>query len=257
MSVLSSSNFPLVKFGLKNCPASGYDLATVKMMVRVHLPGSLSTIILLSQVMKCMVIIFVEDVRVRHVCQYVRRKKLNIISASGITGVASHGKHTRATEHVCLPWLCYPKECWFVSITWLMIDEESCDCYFSSKGDDALFQSKAERGDPDYKAFWDRVLQNRDKHVYNSVEEGLQWIKNERAVMPVSSGMLKGFFRENPFYYQQLLIFGQGRPKFNALIFTKNSPIVSRVWFWNENVERNRRQKRGKIAVPYPTAATW
>ena len=46
--------------------------------------------------MNCMVIIFVE-----YVCMYVRsRKKLNVISARGITGEASHGKHTRATEHV-------------------------------------------------------------------------------------------------------------------------------------------------------------
>ena len=27
-------------------------------------------------------------------------KKINMISATDITGVASHGKHTRATEHV-------------------------------------------------------------------------------------------------------------------------------------------------------------
>ena len=40
------------------------------------------------------VIIFVED------CTYFRQTKLNMISARNITGVASHGKHTRATEHV-------------------------------------------------------------------------------------------------------------------------------------------------------------
>ena len=33
-------------------------------------------------------------------CMSVGENKLNMISASGITGVASHGKHTRATEHV-------------------------------------------------------------------------------------------------------------------------------------------------------------
>ena len=117
------------------------------------------------------------------VCLYVCLwKKINMISARDITGVASHGKHTRATEHVkkfgeqnwtkfsaskiwtpklprkrlwqfcraqiflaenfvqfcspifshvrwlrvCLPWQCYPKESWFMSITWLIIDEESC-----------------------------------------------------------------------------------------------------------------------------------
>ena len=42
---------------------------------------------------------FVEDVCM-YVRQDVRRKKLNMISASDISGVASHGKHTRATEHV-------------------------------------------------------------------------------------------------------------------------------------------------------------
>ena len=44
-----------------------------------------------------MVIFFVKDVCM-YASVYVRRKKM--ISASGITGVASHGKHTRATEHV-------------------------------------------------------------------------------------------------------------------------------------------------------------
>ena len=67
----------------------------------------------------------------------------NEISSSDITGVASHGKHTRATEHViklgnknfshvrwlrvCLPWLCYPKEWWFMSITmsWIKAPQSS------------------------------------------------------------------------------------------------------------------------------------
>ena len=50
---------------------------------------------LLSQVMKCMVIIFVE-----YVCMYVRCRQNEImISGRGITGVASHGKRTRATGH--------------------------------------------------------------------------------------------------------------------------------------------------------------
>ena len=116
--------------------------------------------------MKCMVIIFVEDVLMgvrTYVCQDVRRKKWNMISASGITGVASHGKHTRATEHLkklgnkieqnfplvflaenfvqfCSPifshvrWQCYPKESWFMSITWLTIDGESC-WYFIFTGE--------------------------------------------------------------------------------------------------------------------------
>ena len=52
--------------------------------------------------MKCMVIIFVQDVRT-YVCRYgcmFGEKNYNIIChACGIIGVASHGKHTWATEH--------------------------------------------------------------------------------------------------------------------------------------------------------------
>ena len=53
--------------------------------------------------MKCMVIIFAQDVRLSVDSIRTIWKKINIISARGITGVASHGKHTRAnevTEHV-------------------------------------------------------------------------------------------------------------------------------------------------------------
>ena len=51
--------------------------------------------VILSQVMKYMVIIFLLRMSVR---VSVRRKTLNIISARGIIGVASHGNHTRAIQ---------------------------------------------------------------------------------------------------------------------------------------------------------------
>ena len=100
----------------------------------------------LSQVMKCMVIIFVEDVCMC-VCMYVEKIKY-MISARDITGVrvASHGKHTRGNRTCEKNWgtklnkilfpnfftcsvtpcmvtmTMLPEECWFVSITWLIID---------------------------------------------------------------------------------------------------------------------------------------
>ena len=49
--------------------------------------------------MKCMVIIFVKDVY-KCGCVYVRRKKIIMISARGIIGVASHGMRTGATGHL-------------------------------------------------------------------------------------------------------------------------------------------------------------
>ena len=49
---------------------------------------------------------------------------------------------------VCLPWQCYPKESWFVSITWLIIDEESClKIMFFFPGDEHLHGGQQSGGE--------------------------------------------------------------------------------------------------------------
>ena len=40
------------------------------------------------------------------------------------------------------------------------------------------------------------------------------------------SGILKGYFRNNPFHNQELMVFGREKSTYNALIFTKNSPLA-------------------------------
>ena len=50
--------------------------------------------------MKCMVIIFVEDVRMGVCMSGCSAKKMKYDKRKWHHGVASHGKHTRATEHV-------------------------------------------------------------------------------------------------------------------------------------------------------------
>ena len=92
-------------------------------------------------------------------------------------------------------------------------------------GNDVHFQYKAQQGDPDYATFWDRVENQREETVFETVEEGLIRIANERAVMHVFDGMLRGFFRDNPFYQQRLKIFARQKPIFNAIIVNKNSPL--------------------------------
>ncbi len=37
-------------------------------------------------------------------------------------------------------------------------------------------------------------------------------VGDDRYVMHVLEGMVKGYFRDNPFHQQQLKIFGKGRP---------------------------------------------
>lgn len=92
-------------------------------------------------------------------------------------------------------------------------------------GNDALFQYKAQEGDADYAAFWDLVLNKREEAVYSNMEEGLKFIQEGPVVIYVSSAMLKGYFRENPFHQQELKIFGKEKPTYSAVVLTRNSPL--------------------------------
>jgi hypothetical protein len=43
--------------------------------------------------------------------------------------------------------------------------------------------------------------------------------------MHISQGILKGYFKSNPFRQQKLKIFAKERPKFDSLILNYNSPL--------------------------------
>ena len=82
------------------------------------------------------------------------------------------------------------------------------------------------QGDPLYSEFWNRVKNNPEETVYNSVKEGLDLLKNEQAIIHIESGRLKGFFKENPHYTDQNLnTFGRGQTIFTAIIVPINSPL--------------------------------
>lgn len=51
-----------------------------------------------------------------------------------------------------------------------------------------------------------------EEALYADIGEGLQKVKDDRFVMHVFEGMLRGYFRENPFHQQELEIFGKGKP---------------------------------------------
>ena len=92
-------------------------------------------------------------------------------------------------------------------------------------GNDVHFQYKALAGDPLYSAFWDRVVNKREETVFENVKEGLDKIQKERAVIQVWSGMLKGYFRSNPFHQQKLKVFARGKVSREQLIVPINSPL--------------------------------
>jgi hypothetical protein len=83
------------------------------------------------------------------------------------------------------------------------------------EGTDGMYQSKAQQGDPDYIKFWDRVLNSPTDSTYKSVEEGLDFLIKDRSVMHISQGILKGYFKANPYRQQKLKIFAKERPIFD------------------------------------------
>ncbi len=64
-----------------------------------------------------------------------------------------------------------------------------------------------------------------EETVFDNLEEGLDILRRERAVIHTLSGMLKGYFQSNPFHHQNLKIFGKGKAKFYSIIVPFNSPL--------------------------------
>ena len=81
------------------------------------------------------------------------------------------------------------------------------------------------QGDPLYAEFWDRVQTLPEETVVANIKEGLEVIKNERAVLHVQFGTFLGFFRESPNFYQNIKVFGKGRAEYSSLIINRNSPL--------------------------------
>ena len=92
-------------------------------------------------------------------------------------------------------------------------------------GNDVHFQYKALQGDTLYSEFWDRVTNLPEETVFHTLEEGLDLLKNERAVIHTFVGMLKGYFQANPFRNQRVKVFAFGRAEYYSVIVPSNSPL--------------------------------
>ena len=92
-------------------------------------------------------------------------------------------------------------------------------------GNDIHFIVKAKSGDPLYSDFWERVTNKREEHVFQNLEEGLNMIGKERAVIHIGEGRLTSFFQTNPFHQQKLKVFAKSRPQPQGFIVQHNSPL--------------------------------
>ena len=92
-------------------------------------------------------------------------------------------------------------------------------------GNDVYYVYRVQAGDPDYVAFWDRVINEPDESVFTSVGEGMDRVLNGFYVAQMQEGSIKGWIRDNPIEGEKVKIFGRGRAGFYTLIVTNNSPL--------------------------------
>ena len=92
-------------------------------------------------------------------------------------------------------------------------------------GNDIHFIVKAKSGDYLYSEYWERVTNFREQYVFQNLEEGLNSMKNERAVIHIGEGRLTSYFKTNPFYQQKLKVFAKSRPIPQGIILQHNSPL--------------------------------
>ena len=56
--------------------------------------------------------------------------------------------------------------------------------------------------------------------------DGLARIEEQQTIMHIQTGILKGYFKQNPYHVQRLDIFSIMEKTFTTIIFTKNSPLA-------------------------------
>ena len=90
---------------------------------------------------------------------------------------------------------------------------------------DVYFVYFVEDGDPDYTAFWDRKLNKPEETVFKSAEEGVTRMRQERVVLHLQEGTLKGYLKENPELSDNIKVFAPSSPEYFNIIVNNNSPL--------------------------------
>ena len=90
---------------------------------------------------------------------------------------------------------------------------------------DVYFVYFVQDGDPDYTAFWDRKLNKPEETVFKSAEEGVARMKQERVVLHLQEGTLKGYLKENPDLADNIKVFAPSSPEYFNIIVNNNSPL--------------------------------
>ena len=92
-------------------------------------------------------------------------------------------------------------------------------------GNELLFLKKAEEGDEDYVNFWNRVQNNPEETVFNSIEEAVQKIERDQVVVHLADKALRQYFKANPTKTKPKTFASKGDKQVENMIVTENSPL--------------------------------
>jgi hypothetical protein len=124
-----------------------------------------------------------------------------------------------------------------------------CSINLMIAGNEINFLNQAQAGDQDFINFVDRMETRPVETKFSSLDEGLRRLEEGRNVMHCFEGMLKGYFRTNPYHVQKVKVFAKEKARvrthqsqsvtgpvlnslsffnqFDTLVFSRNSPVKS------------------------------
>jgi hypothetical protein len=91
---------------------------------------------------------------------------------------------------------------------------------------DVIYVYKAQDGDTAFQEFYNRFKNNPSENTYHTVKDGLLMLQDELAVLHISHTRLGGFFKANPFWHQNLKLFGKEKPTLYSNMLPKDSPLT-------------------------------
>ena len=98
--------------------------------------------------------------------------------------------------------------------------------YHIRKAEMVFIIDRAERGNELYQKKYDLVKANRDKYIFNSIEEGIERIKSDQVAIQLQETALRQFYKHNPTEPRPNNLISTTNDDTENLILTKNSPLT-------------------------------
>ncbi len=94
------------------------------------------------------------------------------------------------------------------------------------KGMDVDFVAGAERGEPLYVEFWDRIHNQPSEAVLNNFDQAISEIRSHEVVMYAAYLQLRGYLKSNPYQNHDIKVFYKTKKEYYGMILPYNSPLT-------------------------------